>query len=192
MRICDKWISILTVLWLASTATAVEQSERSDDTIADFEEATYPGWTATGTAFKPGPARGKLIVDLEIEGAQGQVVASSEIEGDGPQGTLTSPLFPIERDFISFLICGGNYERHACLNLLVEGQIGHSASGWHCDQLVPISWDVRRLAGEQARLQIVDEASGDWGHVNVDQIIQTDRPARRPVVTELLNRNHFC
>ena len=187
MRLIHKLSSILVLMLLASRLGAAEaRSDRRDLVIADFEGATYPGWTATGTAFKPGPARGKLIVDLEIEGAKGTGVASSEIEGDGPQGTLTSPEFVIERDYLSFLICGGNYERHTCLNLLVDDKIVHSATGWHCDRLVTISWDVRRLAGKHGRLQIVDEASGDWGHVNVDQIVQTDRPVRLPVVTEPL------
>jgi sucrose-6-phosphate hydrolase SacC (GH32 family) len=32
-------------------------------------------------------------------------------------------------------------------------------------------------------VQIVDQASGDWGHINVDKIVQTDIPERLPVVT---------
>ena len=32
-------------------------------------------------------------------------------------------------------------------------------------------------------VQIVDAASGDWGHINVAQIVQTDAPERLPVAT---------
>lgn len=163
----------------------------ADIVIADFEGASYGNWTATGTAFKPGPARGDLPAKLEIENYRGKGLASSEIEGDGPTGTVTSPEFKIERHYISFLIGGGRYERHTCLNLLVDGKIVHSATGWNSDRLVPVSWNVSSLAGRTARVQLVDEASGDWGHINVDQIVQTDAPERLPVVSEPLYRETF-
>jgi fructan beta-fructosidase len=156
--------------------------------IADFETGDYRNWQATGTAFQKGTASGDLLTKLEIESASGAGVASSEIEGDGPQGTLTSPRFKIERSYISFLIAGGDYERHACLNLFVGGKIVRSATGWNSDRLIAQSWDVRPWAGQQAQIQIVDEASGGWGHINVDHIVQTDRPTRLPVATEPLYR----
>jgi sucrose-6-phosphate hydrolase SacC (GH32 family) len=72
------------------------------------------------------------------------------------------------------------------LNLLVNGKIVKSATGWKSDRLAPASWDVRKFMGQTAQVQIVDEAGGDWGHINVDQIVQTDKPERLPVVTEPL------
>ncbi len=110
-------------------------------------------------------------------------VASSEIEGDGPTGTLTSPEFKIARKYISFRIGGGDYERDTCVNLLVDGKVVKSATGWRSDRLAPASWDVSRFLGRNAQIQIVDEASGDWGHINVDHIVQTDTPERLPVAT---------
>lgn len=154
--------------------------------IADFETGDFGSWKATDTAFQKGPASGDLLTKLEIENAAGSGVASSEIEGDAPQGTLTSPAFKIERDYISFRIAGGNYERHTCLNLLVDAKIVRSATGWNSDRLVTQSWDVRPWAGQPAQIQIVDEASGSWGHLNVDHIIQTDHPERLPVTTQPL------
>lgn len=140
----------------------------------------------TGTAFNLGPASDGLLARLEIENARDNRVASSEIEGDGPTGTLTSPKFRIARKYISFLIGGGDYERDTCLNLLINGKVVRSATGWRSDHLMPASWDVSQFPGQNAQVQIVDNASGDWGHINVDQIVQTDRPERLPVVTEQL------
>jgi hypothetical protein len=54
---------------------------------------------------------------------------------------------------------------------------------------VPASWDVSQFLGQKAQVQIVDEASGEWGHINVDHIVQTDTPERLPVVTEPLYRS---
>ncbi len=160
----------------------------ADLPIGDFRDPTYGDWKITGTAFKSGPASGPLLARLEIENFPAGAVASSEIEGDGPTGTLTSPEFKISRRYIAFRVGGGNYERHTCLNLLIDGKIVRSATGWKSDRLVPASWDVKPFVGQNARVQIVDEASGDWGHVNVAGIVQTDTPERLPLVTEPLYR----
>ncbi len=151
--------------------------------IGHFGGTNYGDWEMTGTAFNPGPASDAMLAKLGIEDARDNKVASSEIENDGPTGTLTSPEFKIDRKYISFLISGGDYERDTCINLLLHGKIVKSATGWRSDRLVPASWDVRQFLGQKARVQIVDEATGDWGHINVDQIIQTDKPERLPVET---------
>jgi sucrose-6-phosphate hydrolase SacC (GH32 family) len=164
----------------------VLRAASNDLLIADFEARDYGTWQATGTAFQKGPASGGLIAELEIENTVGAGVASSEIDGDKPTGTLTSPAFRIERAYLAFRIAGGNYERHTCLNLLVDGKIVRSATGWNSDRLVDASWDVRPWTGRAAQIQIVDEASGTWGHLNVDHLVQTDRPERLPVTIQPL------
>jgi len=166
--------------WVALSAAVA-----GDLLIADFEQHDYGAWKADGSAFR-GPARDAQLATLEIENGRGRGVASSELEGDRPMGTLTSPDFTIQRPYISFLIAGGGYERHTSLNLVVGGKIVRSATGWNSDRLVPASWDVRPLAGQTAQIRLVDEASGSWGHINVDQIVQTDRPERLPAVTQRL------
>src|ERR1043166_5087390 len=171
---------------LLLVSLAVRAAETPDLVIADFEEKDYGTWQSTGTAFRRGPAHDAQIPRLEIENSRGRGVASSEIDDDGPVGTLTSPAFKIERTYISFLIAGGNYEHHTCLNLLVDGKIVRSATGWNSDRLTPASWNVRSLLGQEAQIQLVDEASGTWGHINVDQIAQTDRPERLPVTMQPL------
>ena len=160
----------------------------SDLIIGHFGSTNYGDWRQTGTAFKSGPASDGLLAKLEIENAADNRVISSEIEGDGPTGTLTSPVFKIARPYISFRIGGGDYESDTCVNLLIRGQVVRSATGWRSDRLVPASWDVRRFLGQKAQVQIIDAASGDWGHINVDHIIQTDKPERLPVATGPLYR----
>lgn len=157
-----------------------------DLSIGDFDGSSYGStWTATGTAFNQGPANGPLIAQLQIQNADGGV-ASSEIEGDGPRGRLTSTEFTIQRRYISFSISGGDYERHSCLNLLVDGKVVKSATGRFSDSMNPASWDAGAWLGRKARIEIVDEASGGWGHVNVGRIEQTDNPAVPPIDKGLL------
>ena len=134
-----------------------------DLAIGHFGSTNYGDWQATGTAFRLGPAADGLLPKLEIENASDNRVISSEMEDDAPTGTLTSPEFKIVRNYISFRIGGGDYEHDTCVNLLINGKVVKSATGWRSDHLVPASWDVRRFLGQVARIQIVDQASGDWG-----------------------------
>ena len=159
----------------------------NDVVIGDFETAGWNGWTAQGSAFGAGPVLGARNTSrLDIQGVRGNGAASSELDGDASVGTLTSPTFKVERRYISFVIGGGNYEHSTCLDLIVGGHVVCSATGARSDNLMPVSWDVSRFLGKSANIQLVDRASGDWGHINVDYIIQTDKPERMPVVTQPL------
>src|ERR1017187_6374135 len=186
MRTCLKTIYGFSLLVLTASLGFLVNCNADDLVIGHFTSTNYGDWKTTGTAFNLGPASDGLLSKLEIENARDNRVASSEIEGDGPTGTLTSPEFKIARKYVSFFIGGGDYERDTCVNLLVHGKVVCSATGWRSDHLVPASWDVSRFMGQTGQVQIVDEASGDWGHINVDRIVQTDKPERLPVVTEPL------
>jgi fructan beta-fructosidase len=158
----------------------------ADLPVGHFGSTNYGDWTAAGTAFDSGPAPDAVLTKLGVANFRDHQVVCSAVEGDGSTGTLTSPKFKIKRKYISFLISGGDYERDTCVNLIVDGEIVKSATGWRSDRLVPASWDVNPFLGKQAQIQIVDNASGDWGHINVDRIVQTDKPERLPIVTEAL------
>jgi len=162
--------------------TALVALCRADETpIGHIGVADYGDWKATGTAFQKGPAAGDLLPKLEIENSKAAAVISSEIEGDGPQGTLTSPEFKIARRYIAFRIGGGDYERDACINLVIDGKVVKRATGRNSDRLLPAAWDVTQFIGKTARIQVVDEASGQWGHVNVEGFVQTDQPEAMPL-----------
>jgi fructan beta-fructosidase len=174
-------------LLIAIVIPALSFTSLADDLpIGHFGKTDYGDWKATGTAFQKGPASGELLNKLEIENASNASVASSEIDSDSPTGILTSPEFQISKPYISFRIGGGNYEIHTCLNLLIGGKVVKSATGWKSDHLAPASWDVRRWKGQTARIEIVDQATGDWGHINVAGIDQTDLPEEPPIATGLL------
>lgn len=158
----------------------------NDLMLGDFEGSSYSPWKTEGTAFAKGPATGKRLAQLEIAGARGNGAASSEIDGDNPTGTLTSPTFTIQRRYLTFAIGGGSYQGGTCLNLLIDGKVVRSATGRNSDSLLPVSWDLQKWRGKSASLQIVDRATGDWGHINVDNIKQTDTPETMPVAVQPL------
>lgn len=162
----------------AGSARAVD-AVASDIVIADFESETYAPWTAAGEAFGPGPAEGTLAGQMHVEGYRGKRLVNSFYKGDGSTGTLTSPEFAIERKFLAFLIGGGKDEAKLRLELVVDGKVVRRATGLNdrpggSETLEQASWDVADLAGKKATLRIVDQATGGWGHLNVDHIVLTD------------------
>jgi fructan beta-fructosidase len=153
---------------------------QSDLLIADFEGQTYGDWVTTGEAFGPGPAHGALPGQMHVDGFLGKGLVNSFYHGDASTGTLTSPPFKVERRYIQFLIGGGKNPGETCINLLEDGKVVRTASGPNgapggSETLDSEQWDVSDLSGKTVTLQIVDKATGGWGHINVDQIIQTDK-----------------
>ncbi len=162
-------------------AAAIGALAAEDVVVADFEGETYGDWKTTGEAFGPGPARGTLPGQMRVSGYQGKGLVNTFFKGDGSTGTLTSPPFRIERKFINFLIGGGGYPGETCLNLLVEGKVARTAVGPNTvsggsERLAWQAWNVEKLLGRTASIQIVDRYTGGWGHINVDHIVQSDSP----------------
>lgn len=151
-----------------------------DILLADFEGESYGDWKAEGEAFGSAPARGTLPGQMRVEGYLGKGLVNSFRNGDKSTGTLTSPPFTIQRPNLQFLIGGGGFAGQTCMNLLVEGKVVRTATGPNTaaggsEKLDWQQWNVAEFGGKTATIQIVDAATGGWGHINVDQILQTDR-----------------
>ena len=164
-------------LYFYAKETPPQEPPRPSIVLADFEGENYGDWTVEGEAFGTGPAQGTLERQQPVSGYQGKRLVNTYLGGsDAKTGKLTSPAFTIERRFISFLVGGGNEAEKTCINLLVDGKVVHTAVGKRDEKLVPHNWDVAELKGKQARIEIVDAATGPWGHVNIDQIELRDTP----------------
>ena len=148
-------------------------------TLGDFEQG-FAGWTATGNAFGEQPATGALEGQQAVDGFQGRALVNSFHHGDAGQGTLTSPEFTVDRDHLSFLVGGGLQPERAFVQLVVDGRAVRSATGADAERLSWRSWNVAEFRGRRARLEVVDRATGGWGHINVDQFLLADEPARNP------------
>jgi fructan beta-fructosidase len=154
----------------------------SGTVFADFEGSTYgDGWTTTGTAFGNGPAQGTLPGQQTVSGYLGHGLVDSFLGGDASTGTLTSPAFTISQRYINFLIGGGDHPwgqaNPTSVNLIVNGQVVQTATGQDNEALNWVSWDVGQYAGQQAQIQIVDDNTGSWGHINADEFMFSGSPA---------------
>jgi fructan beta-fructosidase len=158
---------ILTLLIVGSHAHGQEI------VVADFESDSYGEWKVEGDAFGTGPTDGHK---LQVTGYRGGRLVNSFGSGDAATGAITSPPFEINRRYLAFLIGGGRHAEETGVELLVDGKSVRSATGADSGELRWESWDVGTLQGEQATLRIFDRAKGDWGHINVDQILLTDQP----------------
>jgi fructan beta-fructosidase len=176
MHTPGRWAAVI-LLCLPALAAA---ADRKDILIADFEGETYGDWKTTGTAFGNGPARGTLPGQMPVSGYLGKRLVNSFNGGDKSTGTLTSPPFQVERKYINFLVVGGKFPGKTCINLLVDDKVVRTATGPNdqpggSEALDWASWDVSDLEGKKAVIQIVDDATGGWGHINIDHIVQSDR-----------------
>jgi len=177
------------LMLVAAWSVSVLAAERPDVVIEDFEGPDYGKWKVEGEAFGPGPAHGTLPNQMQVSGCRGQGPVNSYYKGDKSTGKLTCPPIKIERRFINFLIGGGKNPEKLYLGLLIGGKKVRTASGPNdqpggSEALDWESWDVSEFEGREAVLVIVDNATGGWGHINVDQITQSDHKREEQRIIE--------
>ncbi|GLI81586.1 hypothetical protein PoHVEF18_009971 [Penicillium ochrochloron] len=175
-------VSATTSASITSTTTTATATATATGNIVfqDFEGAgdfASRGWVATGGLIGAAPAQGSLAGQQSVTGYAGSQLVNTFLSGDSTTGTLTSPAFTISLPYINFLIGGGNALGTECINLKVQGKVVRTATGANAEQLLPTTWDVTDLIGQAAVLEIVDQQTGGWGHVLIDQITFTGNPA---------------
>ncbi|KAH8197447.1 hypothetical protein TruAng_008378 [Truncatella angustata] len=146
------------------TEVIVFQDFEGNGTFADL------GWTTTGDFIGASPAHGTLSGQQSVSGFKGSRLVNTFLGGDAATGTIISPPFTISHKYINFLISGGNFQEQECINLIIGGQIVLTATGSNSEALVPQSWNLTAFIGEIAVIEIVDQLTGGWGHINIDHI----------------------
>jgi fructan beta-fructosidase len=184
-RVICTLLSCLVLILVFTVSHPAVAAGDGDILIADFEGKGYPeGWKVEGEAFGKAPAKGTLGGQMRVTGFEGKGLVNTFLGGDKPIGKMTSPSFTIERDYITFLVGGGGHKGKTCINLRIDDKIVYSTTGPNTapggsEFLNWENWDVKEYRGKQAVIEIVDAASGGWGHINVDQISQSNKQAKK-------------
>lgn len=141
------------------------------EVFADFEGADWGDWTVTGTAFGTQPAIGNLPDQQSVNGFVGKGFVNSYHKGDGSTGKLLSPEFTINKKYINFLI-GGGIGNSLTIKLIVEGEELFSTQAVKNQETLRWKgWNVSSKIGQKAHIEIIDNATGGWGHILIDQIV---------------------
>lgn len=148
--------------------------------VPDGTTLAEAGWTGTGDlapSYQPATAGG----DYYIGAKRINTFETGAAPGDDRQGSLTSPEFTLSRNFVSMLVGGGHRSPDSGqvleAQLLVDGNVVRTLAGDDAGALNWKGWDVSEFAGKQARLRIVDQATGGWGHLTADHVMLTDQAA---------------
>ncbi len=145
----------------------------------DFESGMYEKWQVTGTAFGVAPHTGTSPGQQPVTGFLGKGLVNSYFPNDKARGKLRSQPFSIQKPFIAFLIGGGRHPGETFINLVVDGEVVRSETGNNSEMLQLAVWDVSEYMGKTAFFEIVDDNTGAWGHINIDQIVFADNKPRK-------------
>ncbi|HET6349516.1 MAG TPA: FlgD immunoglobulin-like domain containing protein [Candidatus Krumholzibacteria bacterium] len=98
-----------------------------------------------------------------------------QIQGDSHTGVIRSKPFSIQGNSISLLVGGGDYP-DTCYVALVDqgtGQRLFSETGRNSNVMDRRYWDVSSLIGRTVYIEIGDLATGTFGHICADDIVES-------------------
>ncbi len=195
----EERLQIIAIMLLAgSSLSPAQQTENptssqlrnGDLLIGDFEEKEIGklrnwGWKFEGDCFNRDFRHGTQQMRTRAGRYAGRWFLTSFSEKLDATGKLTSPEFTISQPIVKFLISGGDSPETLSANLLIGGKSVRSVSGKNNDQLELVAFDVQEFAGQKAQFQVIDQAQGILGHINVDHVVQSShsKSAKRIIDT---------
>jgi fructan beta-fructosidase len=147
--------------------------------LTDFEDPGYGDWQLRGAAFGTGPAEGAFFGQDRVNNYVGKRIANSFKKEKGATGTLTSPFFTIEHNYINLMVGGQQNADTTAVRLLVNGEVLRSETGNDSESLEWVSWNVEELKGREAKIEIIDHSTESLGHILVDHIVFSEEPVNR-------------
>ena len=146
-------------------------------TLEGFSFHMDPGqmvlWQRSGEAFAHAPSLRAAHKQAYVNGHRGHLINSfSDSAGDDATGRLLSPEFQLVGDRMRLLVGGGRDPERLRVSLLMGNRRVYSETGSNWETLGRREWDIAPLRGQVARIEIVDDAAGAWGHILVDEIEQ--------------------
>ena len=145
----------------------------------DFESGDLTGWDTSksvGSAFVVGDVTNQTTQDGVTFDQQGQYhLWGYKDGGDANKGTLQTYPFVLAADGkIKYKISGGNNTSNLKFQLIVikEGgdEIVSLPIGSNSEKYQDKEFDAINYVGKTCVLRLVDESTGGWGHLNLDDL----------------------
>jgi hypothetical protein len=158
-----------TQLWVPARALLPPPEAR---VLWSFESGSFEGWQVDGAGWGKRPAVGGKVPGQQgtVRRYGGRHFVSSMHGGDSATGTLTSPEIDLDGVRLTLRLSGGRDETRLRVELRVGDEIVHVATGENSERMRDVSWDVSAVRGLHARIVLIDQATGSWGHLQVDEI----------------------
>lgn len=144
--------------------------------IFNFETGTLAGWTAQGAAFTAADVTSDSCYWVECLSFKREGnfhLWGFKTGGDIDQGELRSETFTLGGNGqIRALISGGNDLQNLYL-ALIDDQNGAELmriTGNNSEEFVEKTMNASAFTGRRCYLKAVDQATGGWGHLNLDNI----------------------
>lgn len=144
--------------------------------VFNFETGTLSGWTAQGAAFTSADVTSDSCYWVECLSFKREGnfhLWGFKAGGDIDQGELRSETFTLGgHGQIRVLISGGNDLQNLYL-ALIDDQNGAELmriTGNNSEEFVEKTMNASAFAGRRCYLKAVDQATGGWGHLNLDNI----------------------
>jgi len=161
--------------------------------LQSFEGDGFGDWRVEGGAFGAAPVAGEVKgLGGRLSGYAGGSLVCSAHGGSGATGSLTSPKFVLNEDFLAFLVAGGSHASKTAVQLLVDGEVKLEATGDDSLQCRRVVWDVGEWKGSKAEIRIVDSETKDGGMIAADHFVLTasEDPAMPPTERDRGSTGH--
>ena len=145
-------------------------------TRVSFDTGRPTGWTARGTAFDSWPSQSRWNGQGELVGASGGFINTFHPAlGNAATGELESAPFELLGDELLFRLAGGDDLTSLRVELVVDSVVVQQTTGRCGDHLSRRAWDIAPLRGKLGVLRVIDHATGTWGYLALDEIMQVRR-----------------
>lgn len=147
-----------------------------DDNDVFFKRDFFALWGSVGDAFVHQPIKkeglpadviiGETNDSLIIHTFYKQNNSETQLVGDDPIGTFTSPLFIVDKRYFSFLLGGGPTVNER-VELLVGGEVVMWNNSDYDKGVKKVVWDLKPYKGREARICLVDYSGRPGGFLVV-------------------------
>ena len=130
----------------------------------------------TGEAFADMPRRGTVTDQQPVSGQAGGYLSSYHPQhGDRVTGTLRTEPFELRGDLLVMRVGGGHDEARLRVDVRVGERVIASFTGRDAELLTRRELPISAYRGQLATIEAVDDSTGSWGHIMLDEVVQWTR-----------------